>query len=544
MGPRPLHLVDGNTPSFIASAATTNPVATQLPSPPPSSSTSSPFTKPNVRRHSSISYRSSDQIIDSSRSPSSRPQPSLMPSPFVISSSHISVISPTEGDQGGERERSPLTLAEQSELNARHSDLLHFIAQKESKCLELRSQLATLEAEILQRMYIYRFSWPHTHPRIQVKRKWERVVNRGFLDSSLASITTQGNSAIFEGIVEGVQGVGRLIASGLAIGEQTTPFRSLSSMSRSLQPTHSYSQSNSSSVTYVTKSSRLSRSSASSIMEDMASAPATNEEDDDIEPTQILMVHDTGATPTMSPNPAFERQRQQQRQTDLQPDLMAPLLNNSRLRRRKSRDAHSRAVVPCEGLSTSSNQSVLTSTEAAKKEAMRGKRATVHGTNFLSVSSIPGLAALTVGPASPVSSWVENIGKKWEGLQRGSTFSKNQKRASILSDVSHSIVSALSSPSPLVSTPSSPVPSYFDPSAPSTESKSPFNTITRTSLNDNFNIPASPRTMLAPSVATQLKPCSDSFQQQQPLGPIFPPTSIPVNEKTKLGAQNKDEWNW
>ena len=33
----------------------------------------------------------------------------------------------------------------------RHAELLHFIAQKESKCLELRSQLAMHEAELLQR---------------------------------------------------------------------------------------------------------------------------------------------------------------------------------------------------------------------------------------------------------------------------------------------------------------------------------------------------------------------------------------------------------
>ncbi|KAH8998122.1 hypothetical protein EDB92DRAFT_1941794 [Lactarius akahatsu] len=44
-----------------------------------------------------------------------------------------------------------LTLAE------RHADLLQFIAQKESKCLELRSQLAAHESEL-----------------IDLKRKWER----------------------------------------------------------------------------------------------------------------------------------------------------------------------------------------------------------------------------------------------------------------------------------------------------------------------------------------------------------------------------------
>ncbi|KAK0203988.1 hypothetical protein DFS33DRAFT_1335996 [Desarmillaria ectypa] len=55
------------------------------------------------------------------------------------------------------KHREPLTLTE------KHADLLHFIAQKESKCLELRSQLAVHEAELLQ-----------------LKRKWERIVFRGF----------------------------------------------------------------------------------------------------------------------------------------------------------------------------------------------------------------------------------------------------------------------------------------------------------------------------------------------------------------------------
>ncbi|KAK0438340.1 uncharacterized protein EV420DRAFT_1486711 [Desarmillaria tabescens] len=55
------------------------------------------------------------------------------------------------------KHREPVTLTE------KHADLLHFIAQKESKCLELRSQLAVHEAELLQ-----------------LKRKWERIVSRGF----------------------------------------------------------------------------------------------------------------------------------------------------------------------------------------------------------------------------------------------------------------------------------------------------------------------------------------------------------------------------
>lgn len=74
------------------------------------------------------------------------------------------------------KHREPLTLTE------KHADLLHFIAQKESKCLELRSQLAVHEAELLQ-----------------LKRKWERIVSRGFerqqQTSSPSSTSSSSSSA-------------------------------------------------------------------------------------------------------------------------------------------------------------------------------------------------------------------------------------------------------------------------------------------------------------------------------------------------------------
>ncbi|KIY70877.1 hypothetical protein CYLTODRAFT_165938 [Cylindrobasidium torrendii FP15055 ss-10] len=59
--------------------------------------------------------------------------------------------------------RTPTTPREPVTLVDKHADLLHFIAQKESKCLELRSQLAVHERELLE-----------------LKRKWERIVQRGF----------------------------------------------------------------------------------------------------------------------------------------------------------------------------------------------------------------------------------------------------------------------------------------------------------------------------------------------------------------------------
>ncbi|KAF9443490.1 hypothetical protein P691DRAFT_713223, partial [Macrolepiota fuliginosa MF-IS2] len=94
------------------------------------------------------------------------------------------------------RERPPLTLTE------KHADLLRFIAQKESKCLELRSQLAIHETELAQ-----------------LKRKWERIVNRGLerdFHSAPTNGTSDAGSVVYEGIKEGVQGVSRLLAAGFS----------------------------------------------------------------------------------------------------------------------------------------------------------------------------------------------------------------------------------------------------------------------------------------------------------------------------------------
>ncbi|RXW21987.1 hypothetical protein EST38_g3875 [Candolleomyces aberdarensis] len=111
-----------------------------------------------------------------------------------------------------EKDRPPITLAE------KHAELLHFIAQKEAKCLELRSQLAVHEEELLQ-----------------LKRKWERIVNRGLerensstsspSSSNLYSSNNSSNGLIsltnpalaLEGLKEGVQGMSRFLAAGLSI---------------------------------------------------------------------------------------------------------------------------------------------------------------------------------------------------------------------------------------------------------------------------------------------------------------------------------------
>ncbi|PFH45387.1 hypothetical protein AMATHDRAFT_9357 [Amanita thiersii Skay4041] len=293
-----------------------------------------------------------------------------------------------------ERERQPLTLAE------KHADLLRFIAQKESKCLELRSQLSVHEAELLQ-----------------LKRKWERIVSRSFesptslcgsassasstssppssfptsalsgsgSSPSSASVPHSGGVTVLEGIKESV----RLLAAGLSITSppiNTTTNLNITSQqsphlgtphkaSRTPTPriyTHNKGLSTNLSTTSTssvstsagsnTKSgspssscwtrrsleTSLSGSSASSIsvsasgLEEIRSGAglfsvscvdgsvgnkedATKGEkvDEEVDVTELI-VRDTGATPTVSPNPKFRRRvsvrmvQEQRRQLELQ----------------------------------------------------------------------------------------------------------------------------------------------------------------------------------------------------------------------------------
>lgn len=250
-----------------------------------------------------------------------------------------------------EKERPPLTLAE------KHAELLHFIAQKESKCLELRSQLAVHEEELLQ-----------------LKRKWERIVNRGFEKSQSppdavsrappntitnpASTVVAGltGPAVLEGIKEGMH---RFLAAGLSISDPNSTPSSPSPLSASPLPlsgqrsspllaerssplsggpttprwrTHAREKESLSSVsTHATATSATTRYSQCSSSTAASSLGGKELGGDDVEDGQEplgesdnfcaapeLMVHDTGATPTMSPNPAFKRKERQQGAIDPQ----------------------------------------------------------------------------------------------------------------------------------------------------------------------------------------------------------------------------------
>ncbi|TFK47594.1 hypothetical protein OE88DRAFT_1647735 [Heliocybe sulcata] len=251
-GPKPLHLAANDTASSSGPAS-----APLLSSPANYGSLPSPISpaRKTSRRQSSISYFPSNSNVTRDREPELSNLPATSgPAPALTRSQSVRVGSKGDrkstGSLRAQVDRGPLTLVE------KHSDLLHFIAQKESKCLDLRSQLAREEEELLE-----------------LKRKWEKIVNRGLQRSSMPP-TPSGNSGM-------VQGVGRILAAGLSdMGSSTPP---PSAVPKSLRRVSGYghvnNESTSSASTATTSTSnstnRLSQSSASSFEDDQEDKAAT-----------------------------------------------------------------------------------------------------------------------------------------------------------------------------------------------------------------------------------------------------------------------------
>ncbi|KAH8097024.1 hypothetical protein BXZ70DRAFT_895280 [Cristinia sonorae] len=542
--PRALQLVDGNVPSTPCSSTssavlsptrTVYPQSAGLPTPPPSSRRPA---SANPRRQSSISYFPSDHV--SIRSPTSpsfstfRPSVKRSNSLGIRTAEGFAPLLREKGDRrslGSENgrmaplspsaERGPLTLTE------KHADLLQFIAQKESKCLELRSQLAVHEEELAH-----------------LKRKWERIVSRGMdraytaafpsnsstaatassqhasSPSITAALLNPANGAVLDGLKEGVQGVGRLLAAGLDLSGPVTTHSSpatsvgpgLSGVSRAaLAPAlkrakHGTTQSISSVSTAGTTSSgvlsagtRLSQSSASSL------SFAEDEEDRLLEQDEDKTIHqgDSSASSEIAISPSTATK-------------------SAKLLRRRSREA---PKVPLDEHNS----------KASTPSRPGIKRSTTSATSPLS--------------ATPVSSWVgsmgNSVGKKWEELQKGETFTKSQKRASILiSDVSQSIFAALSSPG----TPSA------QTSRSSGSSQLSVSTNANTFLSTASPVSASPSPV--PSTGSLLEDDDDEFAQagtnsRKALGDVLVPVSLSSQKKsskplpaTTPSPDDDDEWNW
>ena len=373
--PRPLHLATSSIDSFSRTSSSSDIVS-------PLSTTPSSKKRPATKRQQSISYlpHNSDPRW-SIRSPTAAASP---PSISPEGSNSPALIIP-------QRENAPLTLAEKCVYHSpisqrqpltnhitRHADLLRFIAQKEAKCMELRTQLASQEAEL-----------------VQLKRKWEKIVNRGFdrVYAANGIAPPQSTSGpVLEGIKEGVQEVSRMIAVGL--GEYGSgPPNSTNPVSAPSR-THSTHQSTSSVTTSNSGSTRLSNSSAnSSIVEDDFSLELSGEGEGWGKKDQPRISEDVSQSPTCTPiledSTAVDIS-----EVNLDEDKISKTL------RRRSRDVPSEATgrVP---------------SKLGQARQREGKPP------MLPTSSMPGLGTLPSGTPS----WVlGTVGKKWEELQRTETY--------------------------------------------------------------------------------------------------------------------------
>ncbi|KAF5388704.1 hypothetical protein D9757_004823 [Collybiopsis confluens] len=464
-----------------------------------------------------------------------------------------------------QKDRPPLTLVE------KHAELLHFIAQKESKCLELRTQLTAHEAELLQ-----------------LKKKWERIVARGF-ERSLAqsgsttplsafvsdspsdisthppsasiysaaslsyldSLSTQaqgaGGAAMLEalggmkGIRESVQqGVGRFL--GAVAGTNETGHR------RPLTHAPSSPSTSSSSTFTTTSSTRLSQSSQSSFGESISEEEAEEQAPKKTRrnrPSNIEIVSDTGATPLVSPTRDFAFENSLPTATPLKSvSGSSRSETGANIRsRRKSRTFSDEESAEYVESDTSTSESLSTSLAdwgvdaASSTNSPRPDCGNGSGGNNLYGSSLRPKNGTGAGPDGNMS-WVGSmVGKRWED-----TISKNQKRASILlSDVSQSITQSLK--------PQSIIQALVSPPLTSSELAPPMraNRLSSTSLLDeDVPLGETGRTLtplLQPAVLSPTRALSTpSTLEPQPKAPMKGVAS-PTRSQT-VNDDDDEDWNW
>ena len=277
---------------------------------------------------------------------------------------------------------------------------------------------------------------------------------------------------MLEGIKEGVQGVSRFIAAGLesiAAGSSSSSHLMEKSSSSQLVTKsnkkgsrqghgQNESQSSSSSSTVISISTTASTSSDSrtnatsiesfSLDDTFISAPTKStplfsEQASDADPVgvetqdllgfrtpqdeqlstssplsdrseQVLMVHDTGATPTMSPNFDFERKRMKERKR-------RGNLNGSPPARRFCH----KSEVDFDAWQIDISNDLSANLDNPSKPNMIGqhlKSAPKSPPSLAPMSSIPGLATIGMAPTTQqLSSWVGNMGKKLGDLKGNTT---------------------------------------------------------------------------------------------------------------------------
>jgi len=351
-----------------------------------------------------------------------------------------------------------------------------------------------------------------------VKRKWERIVNRGFgksLSTSASSPTSTSSSTspssathpppisnnqpyfpglspnvtatvpgavVFEGIKGGVQGVSRLIAAGLeSIAGPVAPSASESggtatpqgpiprrlngstkrhiqkeSQSSSSTTTSNFSNASGSSLLSVSTSTSATSASGSSTSGPTSLSTATKSTDADQDADaesefgefevgqtsfvsdesddHVLMVHDTGATPTMSPNPHFQRRNRNRGSPSPSPSRTTSAGATKSL----SPDVQDEVKEDFDwddgwGEPVSDTQTTESQTTTSMASVGSSHSASSNGLKAPStigplsvpgagVASLPGLSSISATPtAQHVSSWVGTVGKKWGEIKGSNT---------------------------------------------------------------------------------------------------------------------------
>ncbi|KAL5521735.1 hypothetical protein ACEPAF_2483 [Sanghuangporus sanghuang] len=386
--------------------------------PSPVSSVSSPTsaTRPvngasrkNARRQSSIYYvsqdRESERVVRDVRSPADERRFSALQSQVPKEDTESNVKAKRRSLVGVEEQATPVTLAE------KHADLLRFIAQKESRCLELRSQLATEEAELLV-----------------LKRKWEQIVSRQVKRSSSASVSssldaeTTMQSNMLSGIKEGVQEVGRLLAQLGDLGVQN----------KETDPPAGHASNSSISTTTTTSASstRLSQSSMSSL----------GMTDDVVPADHTSAVSDIPDLPAKRHSLSTAVRRKPYEPSS--PSSPSPPILTPRTPLSSSPFSYNQAYSPRPSRSES------TDTVKAQTQTKHLKRLSAASAgSFPPASSIPGVNV------APLASWVEGVGKRLvsqvtSSSNSTSNYSGSAKRTSIrFSEGASLLFSSLTSPS-------------------------------------------------------------------------------------------------
>jgi hypothetical protein len=247
----------------------------------------------------------------------------------------------------------------------RYADLLQFIAQKESKCLELRSQLAIHESELLE-----------------LKRKWERIVRREFGRNvpSTSTPASPASSAVLNGLVGGVRALAAATTSP-PLTPSVSRARPSSSAVANREPSQAASNSvssttTSSSVPSAAGSPRLSQSSMSSVAEvktDSGKVEGQREE---------VIARESGGMKLPAPS--------------------------SKVLRRRSRDSQAPLADALKALT------------GEDSDLGSGKRASAASPTSVSIPlGAMGLGRANLGEAA--QGWVDSVGSRFAELQKGET---------------------------------------------------------------------------------------------------------------------------